>query len=193
MKRKATTHLFIGIGLILALLSIPASGALTATHIERASQATVVSDATAMLGLTGFTGANHNFKNKDKSYTEVGTISNNAKFNIRLLIKVTPTFETPNNAELGIKFGSAELKFSNNTNKTAEIILNSGDTAIVSAYLTKGNASGNNGQGVGLGANKSQTVTATFDFQAVDVNTGKIVLYQVNHTPGSPRMMQFNN
>ena len=192
MKRKATTHLFIGIGLILALLSIPASGALTATHIERASQAAVVSDATAMLGLNGFSGANHNFKNKNNSYTEVGTISNNAKLNIKLLIKVTPTFEFVSNVDLGIKFGSTELILSNNAPQTTEIFLNSGDTAIVSAYLTKANAAGNNGQGQGQGANKSQTVTATFDFQAVDVNTGQTVYY-VNHTPASPRMMQFNN
>lgn len=193
MKRSYTTYLLIGIGLFLTLISLPNSGALTATHMERTSQATVVSDTTAMLGLTNFTGTNKNdFKNKNNTYSQVGSIKNNAKFRIKLMIKVTPTFETANNLDLGIKFNSVELILSNNTPQTAEIILNSGDTATVSAYLTKGAGSGNNGVGKGDGANKSQTVTATFDFQAIDASTGQIV-YQVNHKPESPRRMQFNN
>lgn len=179
MIRKNITFLLIAAGLILALFSIPNSGALTAAHMVRSTKAIVVSDSNAMLKLTNFSGnAGKGVVNGKRNYMPVNAfITNNTSLTIDLTVTISPTFKGGN--ELGIKIGSVTLV---NTDKkninhvTPVITMAPGEVIPIYAYLT---------------ADPKQPISTTFSFTAKESGTSK-VLYHVAHTTNSPRVLNFD-
>ncbi len=173
MKLKAITYLFFGLGLILALFSIPDSGALTATHIQRTTEATVASDATAVLGLDGFDGNTRNIPNNNK-LNSVGTIRNNARYPISLTVDISTDFGTETGLQLDLQIGTVLKSFTTSSTESVTLSLASGESIPVSAYMSKN-----------LGNNKS--ITVTYHFTAISDS----VSYQVPSATGTPRTMSF--
>lgn len=174
MKRKNTIILLM-IGLLLAIFSLPTSGALSGTGLSRYTVARIASsDTTAALKLDGIHGTSLTISNINKKYFYLGTITNNSNQQLSITMTVTPDFSqlSTKNYWLGIQIGSGIIEFTSTSSPSQSLVftLAPGQTETIYGAL----------QG-----NQAREIILSFSFTATNTANGTYIV--VKDTAANPR------
>lgn len=169
-KKYQSAKLFFILSFLTALISLPYSGALSQSRLERAATARVSDDENGLLRLRGFSNKAYNLNG---SYQIVGTVTNNANQTISLAVTVKPDFNVYHLfTRLGVRIGSVSYEFRYGTSSPRQYFLTlaPGQSIEVQAYLQQ---------------NFFNVLTAEFEFTAAD-SAGTYTV-KLSGTPKSPR------
>lgn len=160
------------------------SDALSQTQLARGMSGSVTRDTSAIFQLTGFDNALSQIGNDDnvnRTYLQVGTLTNLTIRTMTLHVTISPDFsQLPSNdkvCELGIQFDPLPPNLFTRTNSIPQqivITLVPGQTIVVKASLTR---------------NKKVKIPTHYDLLAYD--TKGMLLVHIPHTASSPRQMIF--
>ena len=173
--RKYIAILLLVLGIFMALISIPASDAISREQLYRNVSAHITDDFSSKLLLEGFNGQSYNINNKFSNFCK---IINNTDKTLRCNIIINIDFnKTPNkNCSLGFKVSDAEGYVTNNGSNTVvlDIVLLPMQSYNFEALLDR---------------NQNSPVFASFDISA-ESDDGSLRL-QLIDSISSPRCVTF--
>lgn len=174
--RNKITSIFFVLSLVFALSSLSSSGALSQGRLERSTTANITEDTKGLLELEGFN--NHYVVDLDKDYTAVGSITNNAKYTINLIITTQTDFSLITNRNLwqGIKIGEfvREFTFENDSSARFDLLLEPGQTIDIQ---------------IAISHNQSREIITAFDFLATDMEG--LFIMELKNTINAPRQITY--
>lgn len=159
------------LSLFFTLLGLQDSSALSTASVTRSAMASISNDDRGLLVLEGLDGREYDL---DKSYSTVGSITNNTNQTIQLTTRITPDFGLTNNNgyKLSVKIADEVVEFKHKSDSTKQITvkLEPGQRVEVQGALKN---------------NHLAVIVTALDFIAVD-SSGTSTM-QLNDTLKTPR------
>lgn len=176
--KRALIGVFLLLGIVFALSTIPLSGAIQQTAVRRGTRADVVTDADGVLILTGFNNPIWAISSNVKKYTSIASITNNSNKSILLTVTITPTLvSVAKKFWLGIRIDGIAREFGTGATTPADISLTLAPGQTVDV------------QG-GLMNNKKKDIPVTFRLSAV--STDGAFRMVISDTARTPRKITLN-
>jgi hypothetical protein len=170
MRRKyKTARIFFILSLFTALVSLPASAAVSRGKLERSVTAWIAGDENGIISISGFSDKTYEMNG---SYRMVGSIQNKSNSTISLKVRVKPDYTNEHlYTRLGIRIGSDSYEFRYGTEERQFLVsLTPGQTVEVRAFMI---------------LNFFQVLPVDFEFEATDA--GGSLQIELGETYGAPR------